>query len=97
MASARVVNGAWTQPRQQEMDWVRDDRRLQCGQEGNAYHRMSETEAHDKIRLELPRERQQVPAASSHQLKKKGKENRVLSTSWQHGQVRVHEMEATLL
>ena len=39
-AFAWVVNGARTRKRQQEMDWVSSDRCLQCGEEGQAYHRL---------------------------------------------------------
>ena len=55
MAHAWVVNGAPTQKRQQEMDWVRNDRCSQDGYEGYGSQKQKECEAHKTFIFELPR------------------------------------------
>ena len=39
-----------------QMDWVSNDRFLQCGTQGSEYHRLHECEARNRTRLELPRD-----------------------------------------
>ena len=38
------------------MDRVSNDRCLPCVKEGSAYHRLYDCEAHERTRLELPRD-----------------------------------------